>query len=108
MGYREDWFANHKPNMFGKYTCVNCGKKCDKSEIEIDHRIPKRKGGTDDLWNLQPMCRACNRSKGKRNSKLETAGTLVRATLHGDLCKALGGMTSRSLKDAVGLKYKRK
>ena len=108
MGYREEWFKHNKPNMFGKYRCVGCGRTFPKAKIEIDHRIPKRKGGTDHLWNLRPMCRSCNRSKGANQSVGETAGTLVRAAAHGQLGKAVGSMAVRSTKDALGIKYKRK
>ena len=108
MGYRDKWFAAHRPNMLGKYRCVRCGGWFRKDQIEIDHRIPKRDGGTDDLWNLQPMCRTCNRSKRDRQSGFETASTLVRATAHGDLGKAVGSMAVRGLKDALGIKYRRK
>ena len=54
------------------------------------------------------MCRSCNRSKRDRNSSFETASTLVRATAHGQLGKAVGNMAIRGVKDAVGIKYKRK
>lgn len=108
MGYRDKWFAAHRPNIFGKYRCVRCGGWFSKEQIEIDHRIPKRDGGTDDLWNLQPMCRTCNRSKRDRQSGFETASTLVRATANGDLGKAVGSMAVRGLKDALGIKYRRK
>lgn len=108
MGYREKWFSNNRPNIFGKYRCVRCGKYFTKEHIEIDHRIPKRDGGTDDLWNLQPMCRYCNRSKRDRQSKIETASTLVRATAHGQLGKAVGGMAKQGVKDVLGIKYKRR
>lgn len=108
MGYRETWFANNKPNWAGQYRCVKCGGYFDKSQIDIDHRIPKRDGGTDDLWNLQPMCRTCNRSKRDRQSGLENAETLIRATANGELGTALGGIAKQALKDALGIKYKRK
>lgn len=108
MGYRENWFASNRPNMFGKYKCVNCGGLFSKDEIEIDHRIPKRDGGTDDLWNLQPMCRHCNRAKKDRQSKVETASTLIRATANGQLGKAVGGIAKQGLKDALGIKYRRR
>jgi 5-methylcytosine-specific restriction endonuclease McrA len=29
-----------------------------------DHRLPKSKGGKDDIDNLQPMCSTCNELKG--------------------------------------------
>ncbi len=108
MGYREDWFKHNKPGIRGKYRCVCCGKLFSKKDITIDHRIPKRKGGTDDLWNLQPMCRSCNSSKNKNQSSFETADTIIRAGLHGDLGKAVGGMAKMGVKDALGIKYKRK
>lgn len=108
MGYREKWFQHHRPNIFGKYRCVRCGGWFRKDQIEIDHRIPKRDGGTDDLWNLQPMCRHCNRSKRDRQSNVETASTLVRATANGQLGKAVGNIAKRKVKDALGFKYKRR
>lgn len=107
LGYRETWFKNNKPNFKGKYKCVECKKYFSKADITVDHKIPKRKGGTDDLWNLQPMCRSCNSSKGARQSKGETAMTLFSATMHGDLHKAVGGMAKQKTKDALGFKYKR-
>jgi 5-methylcytosine-specific restriction endonuclease McrA len=33
--------------------------------LEIDHRVPKAAGGTDDESNLVTSCRDCNRGKGK-------------------------------------------
>ena len=108
MGYREKWFQHHRPNIFGKYRCVRCGGWFRKDQIEIDHRIPKRDGGTDDLWNLQPMCRHCNRSKRDRQSNVETASTLVRATANGQLGKAVGNIAKRKVKDALGFKYRRR
>lgn len=112
MGYREKWFsANPGKKRFGRtgvwYKCVKCREWFRKSQIDIDHRIPKRQGGTDDLWNLQPMCRHCNRSKNDNQSGFETASTMFQAATHGELGKAIGGVAKQKLKDAVGIKYKR-
>lgn len=68
MGYREDWFKQNKgiklPFSSGVwYRCVQCKKLFRKSEIDIDHIIPQSKGGPDAIWNLQAMCKHCNRSK---------------------------------------------
>ena len=113
MGYRETFFVHNPgtklPFKRGTYwQCVTCGKWFSKSEITVDHRIPKRDGGTDDVWNLQPMCRSCNSSKRDRQSGVETAATLVKAASQGDLGKALGSMATQTFKDALGVKYKRK
>ena len=51
-GYREDWFNNNESNH-GWYTCVRCGKKLRKGDVDIDHIIPQNKGGRHDLNNLQ-------------------------------------------------------
>ena len=36
----------------------------DYYPLTIDHILPKSKGGSDELDNLQPMCCLCNWSKG--------------------------------------------
>ena len=33
----------------------------------VDHILPVAQGGTDDLDNLQSLCRACNTAKGGRS-----------------------------------------
>ena len=41
--------------------CVYCGSE---EKIEIEHRIPVSRGGTNLPANLVPACMSCNRSKG--------------------------------------------
>ncbi len=47
-----------------------CGRELDydtpllPESAETDHIIPVRFGGTDEVDNLAPLCRACNRAKG--------------------------------------------
>ena len=62
MGYRNNYFDNN-PSDHGWYRCVSCGRSFRKGDIDIDHIIPQHFGGSDDLDNLQCMCKHCNRSK---------------------------------------------
>jgi len=43
------------------YRCTYCGS--DES-LEIDHIVPIARRGTNDISNLQALCRPCNRRKG--------------------------------------------
>lgn len=51
--------------------CSYCGEKA----VEIDHIVPKSKGGTDSVNNLTASCRACNEKKS--NLSLKEFGKLV-------------------------------
>lgn len=46
------------------FTCQYCGRQTPQTILEIDHIIPKSKGGTDDINNLITSCFDCNRGKG--------------------------------------------
>jgi len=35
--------------------------------IEVDHIVPRKHGGEDDLTNLQALCFKCNANKGARD-----------------------------------------
>jgi 5-methylcytosine-specific restriction endonuclease McrA len=41
--------------------CAYCGT--DRFPLEIDHRIPLSRGGTNELDNIQAACTFCNRAK---------------------------------------------
>ena len=36
--------------------------------MEVDHVLPKAKGGTEQPGNLQLLCSGCNRSEGSRTT----------------------------------------
>lgn len=52
------------------YRCQMCGRnaKDHGAILEVDHIVPRAKGGTDDPTNLWTLCFDCNR--GKRDSDL--------------------------------------
>lgn len=43
--------------------CVYCGRRPPEVKLQLDHKIPKSKGGTDELDNLVPACFDCNVGK---------------------------------------------
>ena len=47
-------------------TCQSCGARAPEVELEVDHKIPVSKGGTDEEDNLITKCVACNRGKSNK------------------------------------------
>lgn len=43
--------------------CAYCGNHIELKDMQVDHIVPKRMGGTDDINNLYPACRRCNHYK---------------------------------------------
>lgn len=62
--------------------CALCGVTKKDSPLDVDHIIPRNRGGSNDISNLQVLCSKCNRSKrdkddtdfrnGPPNDKLES------------------------------------
>jgi site-specific DNA-methyltransferase (adenine-specific) len=48
------------------HLCNGCKTEFEIRNLEIDHIIPKSKGGGDYYENYQLLCGACNRLKGDR------------------------------------------
>jgi len=49
-----------------KNTCQYCGRRMPRSEVTIDHVIPRSRGGIDSWENLVLACVDCNVKKGNR------------------------------------------
>ena len=89
--------ANPGVRLWGRggywYRCACCGKWCgrpgkemaripDDMKMEVDHIRPWSQGGSDDLYNLQPLCKPCNRSKSNGQTYRDQSRTVVNAVLH--------------------------
>jgi diadenosine tetraphosphate (Ap4A) HIT family hydrolase/5-methylcytosine-specific restriction endonuclease McrA len=49
------------------FRCELCGTSANERAIEVDHILPRKHGGEDDLTNLQALCFKCNANKGARD-----------------------------------------
>lgn len=59
-------YREHRHKMFGEQEgrCNGCQMEFPFRHFQVDHILPKSKGGTDHEQNLQLLCGPCNRLKG--------------------------------------------
>jgi diadenosine tetraphosphate (Ap4A) HIT family hydrolase/5-methylcytosine-specific restriction endonuclease McrA len=50
-----------------KFRCELCGVSAEERALEVDHIMPRNKGGTDEIANLQALCYSCNAMKRDRD-----------------------------------------
>lgn len=51
------------------WKCLSCGKspRVDGITLEVDHVVPRSKGGSDEISNLQTLCKKCNIGKSNKD-----------------------------------------
>jgi len=54
-----------RKDVLDKYN-HQCNQCSSKKSLEVDHIIPIKSGGSDDMDNLQILCKSCNSSKGAK------------------------------------------
>lgn len=58
--FRKDFIARHP-------ICCRCQMR---PTTDVDHIVPRSRGGSDDERNLQPLCGACHKSKTAREKRM--------------------------------------
>lgn len=55
----------HRDGAYCHYCCVSFRSKDSTYRATVDHVVPKKKGGTNELTNLVAACSRCNNAKGE-------------------------------------------
>ncbi|HET6406681.1 MAG TPA: HNH endonuclease [Chthoniobacteraceae bacterium] len=66
MPRKEVKFTRHNIFERDKNTCQYCGKHFDKKDLNLDHVIPRDRGGATTWENIVCSCIPCNTRKGNR------------------------------------------
>lgn len=59
-GYNKPWRHLRRAILAASPLCVACKAA---PATEVDHILPLRRGGTNDLTNLQTLCKSCHSRK---------------------------------------------
>ena len=59
--------------------CALCGAAKNEQPLDLDHILPRSRGGKHELANLQVLCAKCNRTKGNKDDT-DFRGDLIPST----------------------------
>lgn len=43
--------------------CAYCGCELEYKDMQVEHKVPLKRGGADEFENMLPSCRSCNHYK---------------------------------------------
>jgi len=66
LPHKEVKFTRHNIFERDRNTCQYCGKRFDRRELNLDHVIPRDRGGTTTWENIVCACILCNTRKANR------------------------------------------
>jgi hypothetical protein len=78
--YRADVLDRARTKQ-GKIRCAKCRQSFTAGHVEVDHKRPTVDGGSDDLTNLQVLCKPCHEAKTTREAKRRARGPVWPAIL---------------------------
>lgn len=59
--------ARHTLVVRGSGVCAHCSRRFAACDLEVDHVIPLRYGGKDEMTNLHYLCTDCHAEKTARD-----------------------------------------
>jgi hypothetical protein len=77
------------------FRCIYCGATKEETKLVVDHVIPVRDGGANDMGNLATACQPCNAGKGARSVVAAEAGDSVGRTRSRLADKWLGTLATK-------------
>ncbi len=77
MPKKEVKFTRHNIFERDRNTCQYCGRICDRSDLNLDHVIPRDRGGPTTWENIVCSCIECNTRKANR-TPVEAGMHLIR------------------------------
>jgi 5-methylcytosine-specific restriction endonuclease McrA len=66
MPKKEVKFTRHNIFERDRNTCQYCGRICERSDLNLDHVVPRDQGGPTVWENIVCSCVECNTRKGNR------------------------------------------
>src|ERR671930_26969 len=74
---RQVRFSRYNIYARDKCICQYCGKRLPRYDLNLDHVIPRSRGGTSTWENVVCSCQECNRTKGGKTPQ-EAGMSLLR------------------------------